>query len=145
MIYLFILVIIKCSREKWGDLTQSYDKIPYTHIKIQKASWQHKKRHQKLRLNNDCDRLRTHSWSNSSQPHWCGKTSLQARILPTHLNGSVIKRTWHDRNGVDKHTFIKIDIFAKSNKKRQRETLQYILTISKITLAWLCRKYLYWT
>ena len=30
-------------REKGRDLTQSYDKSPYTHRKIQKASWQHKK------------------------------------------------------------------------------------------------------
>ena len=30
-------------REKGRDLTKSYDKIPYTHRKIQKASWQHTK------------------------------------------------------------------------------------------------------
>ena len=33
-------------REKGSDLTQPYDKRPYTHRKIQKATWQHKKRHQ---------------------------------------------------------------------------------------------------
>ena len=31
-----------CSREKRRDLTQSHDKNPYTHRKIQKATWQHK-------------------------------------------------------------------------------------------------------
>ena len=41
-------------REKGRDLTQSYDKRPYTHRKIQKATWQHKKRHHKCRLHNDC-------------------------------------------------------------------------------------------
>ena len=30
------------SREKGQDLTQSYDKTPYTHRKVKKASWQHK-------------------------------------------------------------------------------------------------------
>ena len=35
----------KESREKGRDPTQSYDKSPYTHRKIQKATWQHKKRH----------------------------------------------------------------------------------------------------
>ena len=29
-------------REKGRDLTQSYDKSPYTHRKIQKATWKHK-------------------------------------------------------------------------------------------------------
>ena len=39
---------------KGRDLTQSYDKSPYTNRKIQKATWQHKKRHQKLWLHNHC-------------------------------------------------------------------------------------------
>ena len=30
------------TREKGRDRTQSYDKCPYTHRKIQKATWQHK-------------------------------------------------------------------------------------------------------
>ena len=34
------------SEKKRRDLTQSYDKSPYTNRKIQKATWQHKKRHQ---------------------------------------------------------------------------------------------------
>ena len=29
-------------REEGNDLTQSYDKSPYTHRKIQKATWKHK-------------------------------------------------------------------------------------------------------
>ena len=41
------------SREKEGDLTQSYDKIPYTNRKLENQRTTHK-RHQKLRLHNDC-------------------------------------------------------------------------------------------
>ena len=33
-------------REKGTDLTQSYDKSPYTHRKIKKATRQRRKRHQ---------------------------------------------------------------------------------------------------
>ena len=39
--------------EKGRDMTQLYDKSPYTLRQIQNATWQQKKRHQKLRLNND--------------------------------------------------------------------------------------------
>ena len=34
--------VIENQREKRRDLTQSCDKSPYTHRKIQKATWQHK-------------------------------------------------------------------------------------------------------
>ena len=57
-------------REKGRDLTQSHDKSPYTHRKIQKASGQ--QRHQNFDYATIEDRLRTVSWSNSSQPNWCG-------------------------------------------------------------------------
>ena len=40
-------------REKERDLTQSYDKSPYTQ-KSKKQRDNTKKRHQKLRLHNDC-------------------------------------------------------------------------------------------
>ena len=42
------------TREERRDLTQSYEKNSYIHRQIQTASWQHEKRHQKLRLHNDC-------------------------------------------------------------------------------------------
>ena len=35
-------LLIYNSEKKEKDLTQSYDKSPYTHRKIQKAMWQHK-------------------------------------------------------------------------------------------------------
>ena len=40
---------------KWEkkEVTQSYDKNPYIHRKLQKATWQHKERHQKLGLHKD--------------------------------------------------------------------------------------------
>ena len=40
-------------REKEGDLTQSYDKTPYTNRKFENKRTTHK-RHQKFRLHNDC-------------------------------------------------------------------------------------------
>ena len=39
-------------RENEGDLTQSYDKAPYTNRKFENKRTTHK-RHQKLRLHND--------------------------------------------------------------------------------------------
>ena len=51
--YMFI-ELYQVIKRKGRDLTQSYDKNTYTHRKIQKATRQHKKRHQKLRLLNDC-------------------------------------------------------------------------------------------
>ena len=42
-----------------------------------------------------------------------------------------------------KQTFIKIDIFAKSYEL-EHETLQFIITIFKITSVWICRKSKYW-
>ena len=43
----------KGQREKEGDLTQSYDKTPYTNRKFENKRITHK-RHQKLKLHNDC-------------------------------------------------------------------------------------------
>ena len=44
----------KISWEKGIDLTQSYDKSPYTNRNIKRAKWQHKQRHKKVRLHSDC-------------------------------------------------------------------------------------------
>ena len=41
-------------REKGRDLTQSYDKSPYTNRNAKRAKWQHKQRHKKVRLNSGC-------------------------------------------------------------------------------------------
>ena len=55
-------------REKGRDPTRSYYKNPYTHRKIQKATWQHKKRHKNFDYTTIAVRLRTVSWSNNSHP-----------------------------------------------------------------------------
>ena len=44
-------------REKGRDLTQSYDKSPYTNRNVKRAKWQHKQRHKKVRLNSGCGTL----------------------------------------------------------------------------------------
>ena len=38
----------KMEREKGRDLTQSYDKSPYTNRNVKRAKWQHKQRHKKF-------------------------------------------------------------------------------------------------
>ena len=43
----------RIQREKEGDLTQSYDKTPYTYRKFENQRTTNK-RHQKPRLHNDC-------------------------------------------------------------------------------------------
>ena len=48
------------------DLTQSYDKSPYTHRKIQKATLQHKNAIKNFDYTTIADRLRTVSWGNYS-------------------------------------------------------------------------------
>ena len=52
------------SRETGRDLTQSYDKRPYTNREIQKATWQYKKATKNFDYTTIADRLRTVSWSN---------------------------------------------------------------------------------
>ena len=51
---IYKLTSIKRPREKEGDLTQSYDKTPLYQQKIRKPKDNTHKRHQKLRLHNDC-------------------------------------------------------------------------------------------
>ena len=41
-------------RQKGGDLTQSYDKSPYTNRNVKRAKRQHKQRHKNVRLNSSC-------------------------------------------------------------------------------------------
>ena len=55
-------------REKGRDLTQCYDKSPFTHRKIQKATWQHPNDTKHFDYTTIEDRLRTVSWSNDSHP-----------------------------------------------------------------------------
>ena len=55
-------------REKGRDLTQSYDKSPNTHRKIQKATWQHKNASKNFDYTTIADRLMAVSWSNNFHP-----------------------------------------------------------------------------
>ena len=55
-------------REKGRDLTQSYDKSPFTHRKIQKTTWKNKHATKNFDYTTTADRLRTVSWSNSGHP-----------------------------------------------------------------------------
>ena len=91
--------------EKGRDLTQSYDKSPYTHRKIQKATWQHKN----ATKNSITQQLRTNSrrsvgittatqlvWltgfkeyqpSHSMQQHWNQiNTALRYKQTFTHIH-----------------------------------------------------------
>ena len=38
-------ISMNVKREKGRDLTQSYDKSPYTNRNVKRAKWQHKQRH----------------------------------------------------------------------------------------------------
>ena len=58
------------SREKGRDLTQSYDKSPYTNRNVKRAKLQHKQRHKKFDTAVS-DRLRAVSWSNYGHPTGC--------------------------------------------------------------------------
>ena len=73
------------------DLTQSYDKSPYTNINVKRAKWQHEKRNKKFDYTAIADRLRTVSWGNYSHPTGVVFRFYSAH-LPTHRNSCVIER-----------------------------------------------------
>ena len=74
-------------------LTQSYDKSPYTHRKIQKATWPHKKRHQNFDYRTIADRLRTVSWSNNSHPSGMVKAVYGLPTIP--ITATAVKSKGH--------------------------------------------------
>ena len=61
-------ILNKFWRVKWRDLTQSSDKSPYIHRKIQKAKLQYKNATKHFDYTMIADRLRTVSWGNDSHP-----------------------------------------------------------------------------
>ena len=69
-------------RENERDLTQSYDKSPYTDRKIQKATWQHKNATINFDYSTFADRLRTVSWGNDSHPTCVVKPVYGIPIFP---------------------------------------------------------------
>ena len=83
-------------------LWKSY--FPYTNRKMQKATWQHKKRHQKLRFvstiaDSTLDGQQANIWETQTSnlwiqsPHRCGYTGWQALNLHTNCNSPVMKKT----------------------------------------------------
>ena len=71
--------------EKGKDLTQSYDKSPYTSRNVKRAKQQHKNATKKFDYTAVADRLRTVSWSNYS--HSTGVVNLvYGPNLPTPHN-----------------------------------------------------------
>ena len=69
-------------RQKGRDLTQSYDKSPYTHRKTQKSTWQHSNATKNFDYTTIADRLRTVSWGNSSVPIGVAKPVNGIQIVP---------------------------------------------------------------
>ena len=80
------------SRQKGGDLTQSYDKSPYTNRNVKGTKWQHKQRHKKSSIKQQLrtDLKRSVGVTTATQLVWL--TGLRAH-LPTPRNSRVIKRT----------------------------------------------------
>ena len=71
------------TREKGRDLTQSYDKSPFNHRKIKKATWQQKKNAtENLDYTTIADRPRTVGWSNSSHPTGVVKPVYERSTFP---------------------------------------------------------------
>ena len=56
------------TRQKGGDLTQSYDKSPYTNRNVKRENDNTSNATKKFDLTAIADRLRTVSWSNYSYP-----------------------------------------------------------------------------
>ena len=68
--------------EKGRDLTQSYDKSPDTHRKIQKATWKHKNVTKNLDYTTIADRFRAVSWGNDTHPTGVVKPVYGIPIFP---------------------------------------------------------------
>ena len=76
-------------REKGRDLTQSYDKSPYTNGNVKRAKWQHKQRHKKSSIKQwlRTDLGRSVGVTTATQLVWL--TGLRAH-LPTNRNSDHI-------------------------------------------------------
>ena len=75
-------IVLMCAREKRRDLTQSYDKSPYTHREIQKTTRQHKNATKNFDYTTIADRLRSVSWSNGSHPTGVAKPVYERSTFP---------------------------------------------------------------
>ena len=80
--------IYMLKKTKWGDLTQSYDKSPYTNRNVKRAKWQHKQRHKnssKQRLQTDLGR--SIGVTTASQLVWLTSLDRQSTNTGTVLPG----------------------------------------------------------
>ena len=115
-------------REKGRDLTQSYDKSPYTDRKLQKASWKTPPKSSiTQRVRTDLGRSVGLTAVNQTG---VVKPGLRALTPPTHRKSSVINRTWHDRTIVYNTDYFEDGYMLKANQE-SNETLLYNQTISK--------------
>ena len=79
------------NKEKKGrDMTQSYDKGPFTNRIVKMVKWQHKQRHKKFDYTPIADRLRTVSGSNYNHLT-CVVYRFYRAHLPTYHNSSAIE------------------------------------------------------
>ena len=78
---------------KGRDLTQSYDKSPYTHRNIQKATWQHKNATINFDYATIADRLRTVIWRNISHPTGVVKPVYESSTFT--LTATAVKSKGH--------------------------------------------------
>ena len=69
---------IHLKKKKGRDLTQSYEKSPYTHKKIQKATWQHKNTNKNFDYTTIADRLS----SNNIHPNGVVRTVYERSTDP---------------------------------------------------------------
>ena len=69
-------------REKGSDLTQSCDKGPYTHRKIQKAAWKNATKNFDYTTIAERPRCMTVSWSNNSHPTGVAKPVYEHSTFP---------------------------------------------------------------
>ena len=93
-------IMFPSKRKKGRNLTQSYDKIPYTNRTVKRAKWQHKQRQRKFDFTSIADRLRTVSMSNYGH-----QTGVVIRFTRQPSHSHVIKRT-HIQKVVNKPSYI---------------------------------------
>ena len=68
--------------EEIWDLTQSYDKSPFTNRKLKRATWQHKNAAKIYDYTTIADRLKTVSWSHNNHPTGMVKPAYERSIFP---------------------------------------------------------------
>ena len=73
-------------REKGRDLTQSYDKSPYTNRNVKRAKWQHKQRHKKV------------FFFFSISQFYCKKIYIGWHIIHKHITIMNVQQRWQRKD-----------------------------------------------